>query len=129
MREKGKIIDLKKDIAVVLMEEKEKCSSCGLCKKIIERKPIIEAKNEINAKIGDNVEVEINEDTLFKISLFIYGIPIVGFITGIFLSYFFKNHIFKVIIFLISFISLTIFGFKKGNYYGEKSKPKIISKI
>ncbi|MCM8803632.1 MAG: SoxR reducing system RseC family protein [Candidatus Omnitrophica bacterium] len=129
MKEKGKIIEVKDDIVIVLMEEKEKCKSCGLCKKVIPRQPIIEAENLIDAKVGDNVEIEINEDAIFKISLYIYGFPLLGFILGIIFAYFLKNIFLKVIIFCLFFILFWIIGFKKGKIYGEGTKPKVVSKI
>ncbi len=129
MKEKGKIVEMKENKAVVLMEEKEKCKSCGLCKKIIGKQQVIEAENVIKAVAGDIVEVEINEDDLFKISLFIYGFPLLGFITGVISAYFLENIFFKVIIFLFFLFFFWVVGFKKGRTYGEKANPKIVSKI
>ncbi|HOK56526.1 MAG TPA: SoxR reducing system RseC family protein [bacterium] len=129
MKEKGKIIESKEDKALVLMEEKEKCKSCGLCKKIIPRQPVIEVENIIKAEVGDNVEIEIKEDDLFEVSIYIYGFPLLGFILGIISAYFLNNMFLKVIIFLLFLISFWVFGFRKGRIYGERAKPKIISKI
>ncbi len=129
MKEKGKVIEKKEKMAVVLMEDREKCEKCGLCKKIIPREPLIEVENKINADIGDNVLVEIDDEALFKISVFIYGFPLTGFILGIIFSYFLKIVFLRVIIFLFFFVFFFIIGFKKGKFYGEKSKPKIVSKI
>ncbi|MGB9677317.1 MAG: SoxR reducing system RseC family protein [Candidatus Ratteibacteria bacterium] len=129
MKEKGKLIELKENTGIVLMEEKEKCKSCSLCNKITPRQPTIEAINSINAKIGDDVIVEIDEDVLFKVSIFIYGFPLIGFIFGVIFSYFLNNIFFKVIIFLFFLIFFWTIGFKKGKIYGERAKPKIVSKI
>jgi positive regulator of sigma E activity len=129
MKERGKILEVKENMAVVLMEEKEKCKSCGLCKKIISRQLVIEAENKIKAETGDIVEVEISEDDLFKISLFIYGFPFVGFVLGTVSAYFLKNIFLKFIIFLFFLIFFWILGFKKGEIYGKTAKPKIISKL
>ena len=87
------------------------------------------AENVIKAVPGDIVEVEINEDDLFKISLFIYGFPLLGFVTGVISAYFLENVFLKVIIFLFFLFFFWIAGFKKGRIYGEKAKPKIVSKI
>jgi len=129
MKEKGKVVEKKGSVAVVLMEEKEKCKSCGLCKKIIPREPLIEVENRINAEVGDDVFVEIDDDILFKISLFIYGFPLMGFILGIIFSYFLKILLLKILAFLFFFIFFWIIGFKKVKIYEEKTKPKIVSKI
>ena len=61
---------MKRNIGVVLKQEKERCRNCRLCKKIVEREPTIEAENKINAKVGDKVIVEINENVFLKISFF-----------------------------------------------------------
>ncbi|MCM8785490.1 MAG: SoxR reducing system RseC family protein [Candidatus Omnitrophica bacterium] len=129
MKEIGKVIEINGNSAIVLMEEKEKCKSCNLCKKILPREPKIEAENIIKASIGDIVEVEINEDALFKISVFIYGFPLLGFILGIVFSYFLKIVFLKVIVFLIFLTSFWIIGFQKGKFYSQKTKPKIVSKV
>jgi positive regulator of sigma E activity len=129
MKEKGKVVEKKGEIAVVMMEDSDKCERCGLCKKIVPREPLIEAENKINADIGDNVFVEIDEDILFKISLFVYGFPLIGFILGIIFSYFLKILLLKILVFLFFFVFFWITGFKKVKIYGEKTKPKIISKI
>ncbi|HOV21344.1 MAG TPA: SoxR reducing system RseC family protein [bacterium] len=129
MKENGKVIELKGDIAVVKMERKNKCEKCGLCEKIAGRDPFIEVKNKIDAKIGDEVEVEIKEDDLLKISIFIFGFPLLGFILGIISSYFCKNITLKIVVFLVFLLSFWIAGFKKGKNYAENTKPHIVSKI
>lgn len=125
MIEKGKIIEIKGNYAVVLMEEKERCKGCGLCKKILHRQPILEVENNVNAKVGDSVEVLIDEDFLLKMSIYIYGLPLLGFLLGIFISYFMEG-ILKILLFLSLFISFSIYGFKKGKKISEKVRPKII---
>lgn len=129
MKEKGKVIEVRENMAMVLMEETEKCKGCNLCKKIIPRQPIISAKNLIGANIGDIVEVEIDEDVLFKISLFIYGFPLLGFLLGVIISYLIKNFYLKFPVFFFFLIFFWIYGFKKGKNYSEKVKPKIIKKL
>ncbi|MCS7180607.1 MAG: SoxR reducing system RseC family protein [bacterium] len=129
IREKGRVIELKEDIAIVQMEESDRCKGCNLCKKIVNRGNQIEAINEIKAKVGELVEVEISEDLILKLSIFIYGYPLLGFILGVVFSYFLKNVFLKIIVFLFFLVFFWITGFRKGKYYGERTKPKIISKI
>jgi len=129
MKEQGKVIELKGDIAVVKMQKKNKCEKCGLCEKIAGREPFLEVKNKIGAKIGDEVEVEIKEDDLLKISIFIFGFPLLGLILGIISSYFLKNITLKIVVFIVFLLSFWISGFKIGKNYGDKTKPHIISKI
>jgi len=129
MREKGKVIKKKGEVAIVMVENRNKCERCALCKKIIPREPLIEAENKINAEIGDNVFIDIDDDTLFKIVVFIYGFPLIGFILGIIFSYFLKILVLKILTFFLFFIFFWIIGFKKVKIYEKKAKPKIVSKI
>lgn len=127
MKEKGKVIEVKENKAIVLMEKNERCEKCGICNKLIERQPFIEAENEINAKEGDSVIVEIDEDLFLKICLFIYGMPLIGLITGVVFSSFLKDLFLKVF-FFIFFLGLFWYtGIKLGEKYGKNKKPKIIS--
>lgn len=126
MKERGKVVEIKGDRAVVMMERRGKCKSCGVCSKITGRIPILEVRNKEGIKEGDIVEVEINEDDLFKVCIYIYGFPLLGFIFGMIGTFFLKNIQFKFIIFLAFFLFFWIAGFKKAKDYGEKAIPKIL---
>jgi len=129
MKETGKVIEVKGEMAVVMIERSGKCEKCGLCSKITERQPILEVKNKEGVKEGDTVEIEIKEENLLKVSIFIYGFPLLGFILGIFFSQLFKNNFLKVFSFLSLFIFFFYFGFKKGESYSKSVKPEITGKV
>ena len=123
MKETGKVIKVKGDRAVVMMERSGKC---GLCSKITGRQHILEVKNKEGVKEGDTVEIEIKEENLLKVCIYIYGFPLLGFIFGMIGAFFFKNIQVKFITFFAFFLSFWIAGFKKAKDYGEKAIPRIL---
>lgn len=129
MKEKGKVIEIKGDKAVVLMEKTEKCQKCGLCKKIVERGLTLEAENNIGAKVGDEVEIEVKEEDIFKISVFIFGFPFFGFILGIIFSSFVKIQLLKIFSVLFFLFLFWYIGFKIAGKYTQNKKPEIVDKV
>ena len=123
MKETGKVVEVKGDRAVVMME---RSGQCGLCSKITGRQHILEVKNKEGVKEGDTVEIEIKEENLLKVCIYIYGFPLLGFIFGIIGTFFLKNIQLKFITFFAFFLSFWIAGFKKAKDYGEKAIPKIL---
>jgi len=126
MKETGKVVEVKGDRAVVMMERSGKYESCGLCSKITGRQHILEVKNKEGVKEGDTVEIEIKEENLLKVCIYIYGFPLLGFIFGIIGTFFLKNIQLKFITFFAFFLSFWIAGFKKAKDYGEKAIPRIL---
>ncbi len=123
MKETGKVVEVKGDRAVVMME---RSGQCGLCSKITGRQHILEVKNKEGVKEGDTVEIEIKEENLLKVCIYIYGFPLLGFIFGTIGTFFLKNIQLKFITFLAFFLSFWIAGFKKAKDYGEKAIPRIL---
>jgi len=123
MKETGKVVEVKGDRAVVMMERSGKC---GLCSKITGRQHILEVKNKEGVKEGDTVEIEIKEENLLKVCIYIYGFPLLGFIFGMIGAFFLKNIQLKFITFFAFFLSFWIAGFKKAKDYGEKAIPRIL---
>ena len=123
MKETGKVVEVKGDRAVVMME---RSGQCGLCSKITGRQHILEVKNKEGVKEGDTVEIEIKEENLLKVCIYIYGFPLLGFIFGTIGTFFLKNIQLKFITFFAFFLSFWIAGFKKAKDYGEKAIPRIL---
>jgi len=87
LTEKGRIIRVSKDLEIELIE-KEKCDKCGYndyCKIKLERK-IIVPNNYYNLKIGDEVLIEVKGNSILYMSFYLYGIPLILFLMGIFLG-------------------------------------------
>ncbi len=128
MEEKGKVIGVKGNIAVIEMERNEKCDKCGLCRKTLGRTPFIEVKNKINAEVGEEVIVKIDEKIFLKIISLIYGMPVLGLICGSFFSYFLTIPSLKVICILFFLLVFWYSGFKIAEKYGKDKRGEIISK-
>ncbi len=77
-------------MARIKVEAGEACEHCGariLCAPGADNSRQIVAYNTIAAQVGDQVVVEEEDNLLLKMSVFQYGLPLVGFIGGIGLVY------------------------------------------
>jgi len=87
LTERGCVISVKDDAAVVAMPMSKECESCGACLIAGEgREVVLLARNDAGAAEGDNVEVEISAGRVVAAAFIIYVIPliltIVGFLVG-----------------------------------------------
>ena len=90
MAEKGQVIGIKNNFAVVRMERTEACAKCRACIAGLKTQDmIIEAENVCGADVSDWVLVEIAGGKFMSAVLIMYGIPFASFIAGTILSYFF----------------------------------------
>lgn len=84
----GIVREINKDKAKVFIKRGSMCGdSCGNCNMCGGRETIILADNTLNAKVGDNVTVSINQNAGFTASALIYGVPVAILIVGIFFLY------------------------------------------
>lgn len=88
MNEWGKIIALKGKTAVLSMQKTDECDKCKKCRPGRGEKEMVgEAKNKINARVGDTVEVTDHAIDLAERIIVSIGIPIIDGIIGAFLGY------------------------------------------
>ena len=89
MAEKGRVVELKGNNAVVSMVRKEACAKCRACVAgFSEKEMLIEAENQCDAKVGDWVEITLSEDGFLSAVLIMYGLPLIGLMAGFLLGYF-----------------------------------------
>jgi len=126
--ERGRVVKIQGDKVLVAVDKKDRshCGSCSLCKKGADGLFFLEAVNKGEAKEGERVVVRIDDTTLLKGVLFIYGLPLAGFIIGAVAAYFVDIFYLKMVIFLSVFTAFWYYGLKKGNEAGEKSLPEVI---
>jgi len=86
MRERGTVVSIKTDTAVVQINRGEKCDGCTVCKSFGESKMRLQALNPIHAQIGDDVEVEIESRHIIRNSLLIFILPLVLMMVGYFIG-------------------------------------------
>ncbi|MFC1534829.1 SoxR reducing system RseC family protein [Thermodesulfobacteriota bacterium] len=80
-----KVIDQK---AVVRVQKTSACAQCktrGSCS-ITNRDILIEVSNDLQAGVGDHVEISVPEGTMLKLAAIVYILPIIALISGAFLG-------------------------------------------
>ncbi|MCJ7801900.1 MAG: SoxR reducing system RseC family protein [Candidatus Marinimicrobia bacterium] len=86
----GIITKIEDNFATIAIDSTDDCKDCGirfLCSPGSEKEKIIRLENTIDAKIGDIVTISEASNILLKLSILQYGLPLIGFLAGIFISY------------------------------------------
>ena len=88
--EEGIVEKLSKRKAFVRIQQSSACATCSSkdsCDINSEKKRIvIEVSNDLQAGIGDRVEISMPESSLLQLSLLVYLLPVVALIAGAFLG-------------------------------------------
>jgi sigma-E factor negative regulatory protein RseC len=58
------------------------CSSRGACQVLSDKEMIVEVQNDLEASVGDTVELSVPTRSLLKLSLLVYFVPIVALLIG-----------------------------------------------
>jgi len=132
LKEQGKVIRIvKEDIAEVSFSPKSACAKCGLCHRASGGEMVILALNEIGAKIGEGVEVEIPEVQFIKSSFLIFIFPIISLIVFYLIGFVISGDQGVGALSSILGLILAAFLLKMYDLYIVKGKPiaRIINKI
>lgn len=89
--DQGIVTRLENGRAFVSIDEQSACKHCGakiLCAPGQSGERGLLAKNSVDAQVGDYVTVSESGQLLLKISTMQFGLPLLGFLGGIFLLYF-----------------------------------------
>ena len=86
MVESGIVKKVDKKIAWVTVVRGDQCGSCNACKSFDEGHAEILAINEIAAKNGDKVEVEIDAGQVVRHSIIVFLLPVFALVFGYFLG-------------------------------------------
>lgn len=90
MAEQGKIFEIKDGMAKVSMQRHEACKDCHACDMGRAQEMILTATPLCDVKIGDTVEIHLENRDFLKATLIMYGIPlstlILGFVVGFYLG-------------------------------------------
>ncbi|HOJ39440.1 MAG TPA: SoxR reducing system RseC family protein [bacterium] len=131
MQERGIVIEAKDHLATVKLDRMKTagCARCGLCQSAGDGRLFLEVENPAGARKGDQVTVEILAQAAFLSSLFVYGIPLAGFICGVIVSGLVTITWLRAIIFLTLLGSTWWAGLVLGERYGRQHRPKIIQVI
>ncbi|PLX85197.1 MAG: hypothetical protein C0617_05800 [Desulfuromonas sp.] len=87
LEEIGTVVELKgKQRAVVLCKRGsfcEHCASSGLCRMGDDEKSmLVQAQNQIGARVGDRVKIATTTKNFLQSSFFLYIVPLIGLIVG-----------------------------------------------
>jgi len=141
LRETGIVSRILGDQAIVHTQSRLACSSCqqidtcgnGIIEKYFSGKVFsTQLFNDINAKVGDQVEIQVSKSSVTKASVIVYLLPLAGLISfALIASFFFQDE--KVVIFFaLSGLILSLFVTK---FYNSKMSnnelyvPKMVSVV
>lgn len=78
MTEYGEIVKIKGELATVRIGRHSACASCGKCGMTTKQKHVdVSVINTLDAKVGDNVKLDLKEGNTVKLALFAYVLPLV----------------------------------------------------
>jgi sigma-E factor negative regulatory protein RseC len=134
IEEQGKVIDVRDDMALIEIQRKSVCQSCSLNKgcgtgvissMIGNKRFRFSVYNSLNAEIGDNVTIGIEDDLLLKSSFAVYITPLllmfVGAWSGIYIASLFSLASSEGLSVIFGILGLTV-GFVWLNRYTKKIK-------
>lgn len=95
MNQRGYIIELVDGTtAKIKMQKHSACAACGKCASSTDKKDIIvEVDNNIGAKVGDYVEVNMDSVNVIKAAAIVYIVPLIALLGGTIVSYVIFNFI------------------------------------
>jgi sigma-E factor negative regulatory protein RseC len=85
LEEEGIIVDLVNGKAVVKAHRSDMCGSCSSsksCHSEGEKVMIIEARNPVNAKVGQRVKIALTSGSVMYASIIIYVVPLISLFIG-----------------------------------------------
>ncbi|SHF79825.1 positive regulator of sigma(E), RseC/MucC [Desulfacinum infernum DSM 9756] len=85
LTEHGVVQDVRNQSAFVKVERTEACHSCesqGVCKMLSSKEMVVEATNDLGARVGDRVEIGLPTGSFLTMSLVVYFVPVVALVVG-----------------------------------------------
>jgi len=87
--EQGVVEEIVQEKAVVRIQKSSACAGCesrGSCMSTEDKPMPVELANELQANVGDRVELGMPSGSLMKLSLLVYFFPVIGFVAGAFIT-------------------------------------------
>lgn len=89
MKEIGKVIKVEEDQATIIIKRGTACGECGNCQVGREKlEMVMSADNNVGARVGDEVEIDLENMNFMTAMLIAYGFPLAALIAGIFGGYY-----------------------------------------
>ncbi len=133
MIEKGRVVEIRGNIAKVELDPNDKCSGCpasGICELVggDSGKRFMEVEKKSEIKVGDKVKIEIKSGYFLKGTIFLFLIPAVSFIIGAAVGQTLMEGIALSLFLGFSFLAVTFFFLHLlDKKLAEKNRPRIIS--
>ncbi len=97
MKETGKVVEIEQETAYVFFNRTSMCAKCGACGMTAGQNSVtVPAKNTLNAKIGDHVELEFTSKNALTSSLIGYIFPLIMLFFGMWIGYSVPQTIFPI---------------------------------
>ena len=83
--EQGIVLELAASKAVIVINRTSACAGCHGhvgCRPSESKEMTIEAINELNAKVGDRVQISVPTGSLLKAAFLVYFLPVVALVMG-----------------------------------------------
>ena len=137
MLESGVVVEVNKDIATILFKRSSACEKCGACGLTANQTDMyLKINNNLDAGVGDIVQVETNTSSVLTASVIAYIVPLIFLIIGVGLGYYI-DITFKLLrnpdalgaIFGIVFVAIAYLGIRAFEPKFKKNKsflPKMI---
>jgi len=91
MKEKGKVISVDGQAAVIETLPAEACSKCCSCGAGKPRRLTVTGEKAAGLSEGELVEIEISDSSMMRVYLMMYALPLAVFVLGVFLIYYFTG--------------------------------------
>ncbi|MCG2730580.1 MAG: SoxR reducing system RseC family protein [Acetobacterium sp.] len=129
MKEIGTVKELSGNNAVVEIKRNSACGECGACHVSKDQSIMLTmAKNTLNAKSGETVEVEMEFVNLFFAAFIMYGLPLIAFLFGSCSAYFLVGILNigwdQVLTSFLTGICLTVMSYLVIRYFDRKGQFK-----
>jgi sigma-E factor negative regulatory protein RseC len=86
LKEIGEVIEVTGNVATIVVKRNASCEKCGVCGIGKKAEIVFQLPNELNAKVGDRVVLQMKSGTLFKAAFLIYTIPLIMLLGGFLLG-------------------------------------------
>lgn len=89
MKEMGQIVHVESEVATVRIQRRASCGSCTACGMAKgQNEMYLKVANDLDAKLGDWVELDLKSVSFLKATTIIYLIPLISLIIGVIIGYF-----------------------------------------
>lgn len=133
MTEQGKVIKRENNEAIVRVERKSACASCGMCAmKPKDSHVDVRVENVLNADEGAFVLIRVESGSVAKISLLVYILPLAFAVAGMLIGIFCRLPDWAILLLFAGFLAVGFVGvflIDKRVARKNKMQPVMVSLI